>query len=137
MVGEVFIANVTVTPGPNIVQSRVFIDTRAAISNVVSIIQSQKEQLYRGRLGVMVSGKSTVCRGENIAYYESALAKLQLYSMLPISRVLGRTVGGIASSVAPDNILTLLRMTGVMKVLEGNGVDLARLTTTIDQHDRG
>ena len=133
--GEVFISNVTFTPGPNVVSSRVFIDTKTAMSNVVSIIHSQKEQLYRGKLGVKVSGKSTVFRGEKIAYYESAIAKLQLYSMVPISRILGCTVGGIATSVVPGNLLALLHISGVMTILQGNGVDLARLTT-LAQHDQ-
>jgi hypothetical protein len=75
-----------------------------------------------------VSGKSTVSNGENLAYFENALSKLQLYSMVPLFRVLGSTVGEIATSVAPGNILMLLRTTGIMAILEGNGVDLAQLT---------
>lgn len=96
--------------------------------NITTIIQSQKELLYRGKLGVRVSGKSTVRNGENLAYFENALSKLQLYSMVPLSRVLGSTVGGIATAVTPGNILMLLRMTGIMAILEGNGVDVAQLT---------
>ncbi|KAJ5465470.1 hypothetical protein N7530_009257 [Penicillium desertorum] len=128
LIGEVFIPNVTFTPGPNVVSSRIYLDTRKIISNITTIIQSQKDLLYRGKLGVRVSGKSTVSNGENLAYFENALSKLQLYSMIPLFRVLGSTVGEIATSVAPGNILMLLRTTGIMAILEGNGVDLAQLT---------
>lgn len=128
LIGEVFVSNVTLTPGPNIISSRVYLDTKAAMSNISTIIQSQKELLYCGKLGVRVSGKTTVHNGKNIAYYENALSKLQLYSMIPLYRVLGGTVGGIATSVVPVNIMSLLRMTGIMAVLEGNGLDVARIT---------
>lgn len=60
-------------------------------------------------------------------YYENALPKLQLYSQVPISRVLGNIVGGIATSVAPSTVLTFLSTTGILGVLQGNGVDLAQL----------
>lgn len=129
MVGQIFIPNVTFTPGENVVTSRVYIDTKAAMSNIVSIIHSQRDQLYHGKLGLKVSGKSVVYNGENIAYYENALSKLQLYSSVPISPVLSRTVGGLASRVPPGNLRSLLDISGVMAILHGNGVDLARLTT--------
>ncbi|KAJ5807733.1 hypothetical protein N7474_009002 [Penicillium riverlandense] len=128
LVGEVFISNVTFTPGPNVVSSRVYLDPKTAVRNITTIIQSQKESLYRGKLGVRVSGKSTVRNGENLAYFENGLSKLQLYSMVPVSRILGSTVGGIATSITPGNILMLLRMTGIMARLEGNGVDVAQIT---------
>lgn len=128
VVGEVFIPNVTFAPGPNIVTSRVYLDTKTAMSNLRMIIQSQKELLRHGKLGVKVSGKSTRRNGENLVYFEKALSKLQLSSQVPLSRVLGNTVGGIATSIAPGNLLTLLRMTGIMAILQGNGLDLAQLT---------
>lgn len=128
LTGEVFISNVTFTPGPNVVTSRVFIDTKTTMSNISAIIQSQRELLYNGKIGVRVSGKSTVRNGENLIYYENALSKLQLYSMVPISRVLGSTFGGIATSISPGHLLMLLRTTGIMGILEGNGVDVAQIT---------
>lgn len=136
VVGEVFIPNVTFAPGPNIVTSRVHLDTKTAMSNLRTIIQSQKELLRHGKLGVKVSGKSTRRNGENLVYFEKALSKLQLYSQVPLSRVLGNTVGGIATSIAPGNLLTLLRMTGIMAILQGNGLDLAQLTQ-LDQPPPG
>lgn len=96
--------------------------------NITTIIQSQKELLYRGKLGLKVSGKSTVHHGEHLVYFENALSKLQLQSIVPVSRVVGSIVGGFATSVTPGNILMLLRMMGIMTVLEGNGVDVAQLT---------
>ena len=128
-------SNVTFPPGPNTVSSRVYLDTMAVMSNITTIIQSQKELLCSGKLGLRVSGKSTVRNGENLVYYENALSKLQLYSMVPLSRILYSTVGGIAESVAPVNILTLLRTMGIMAILEGNGVDVARLTQLPEQHE--
>ncbi|GAD96207.1 hypothetical protein AOR_1_312034 [Paecilomyces variotii No. 5] len=128
LIGEVFISNVTLTPGSNVVSSRVYLDTKTAMRHIATIIQSQKDLLYRGKLGLKVSGKSTVHNGEHITYFENALSKLQLYSMVPVSRALGSIVGGIATSVTPGNILMILRMMGIMAILEGNGVDVAHLT---------
>lgn len=128
LIGEVFVPNVTFTPGPNVVSSRVYLDTKAAVFNMTTIIQSQKELLCHGKLGLRVSGKSTVRNGENLAYFENALSKLQLYSMVPLSRVLSSTFGGIATSAMPENVLMLLRMMGIMTILEGNGVDVAQIT---------
>ena len=135
LVGETFASNVTVNPGPNSVLSRVYVDKKAVMSNITTIIQSQKQLLCRGKLGVRVSGKSTVRNGENLVYFENALSKLQLYSMLPLVRILGYTVGGIAESVTPETVLTLLRTMGIMAILEGNGVDVARLTQLPEQHE--
>ena len=126
-------SNATFTPGPNTLSSRVYLDKKKIMSNITTIIQSQKELLCRGKLGVRVSGKSTVRNGENLVYYENALSKLQLYSMLPLSRIICSTVGGIAESVTPVNIMTLLRTMGIMAILEGNGVDVAQLTQLHEQ----
>lgn len=130
LAGEVVIRDVTFTPGPNVVTSRVFVDKKTAISNITTIVQSQKDLIYNGKIGVKVSGKSTVRNGEKLVYYENALSKLELYANVPISRVLGSTVGGIATSISPGNLLMLLRTVGIMGILEGNGVDVAQITQT-------
>lgn len=128
LTGEVVIPDVTFTPGPNVVTARVFVDKKTAVSNVTTIVQAQRDLIYNGKIGVKVSGKSTVRNGEKLLYYENALSKLQLYANVPITRVLGSTVGGIATSVSPGNLLMLLRTTGIMGILEGNGVDVAQIT---------
>lgn len=128
LTGEVVIPDVTFTPGPNVVTARVFVDKKTAVSNVTTIVQTQRDLIYNGKIGVKVSGKSTVRNGEKLLYYENALSKLQLYANVPITRVLGSTVGGIATSVSPGNLLMLLRTTGIMGILEGNGVDVAQIT---------
>lgn len=128
LTGEVVIPDVTFTPGPNVVTARVFVDKKTAVSNVTTIVQAQRDLIYNGKIGVKVSGKSTVRNGEKLVYYENALSKLQLYANVPITRVLGSTVGGIATSVSPGNLLMLLRTTGIMGILEGNGVDVAQIT---------
>ena len=133
LAGEVFISNVIITPGPNVVTARVFIDKKATMSNISTIIQSQRDLVYNGKIGVRASGKSTVRNGEKLTYYENALSKLQLFSLVPITSVLGSTVGGIATSISPGNLSMLLRTTGIIGILEGNGVDVAQITQLQEQ----
>ncbi|KAL1954132.1 hypothetical protein VTO42DRAFT_1712 [Malbranchea cinnamomea] len=112
--------DVVLSPGNNTVEARIFPNLNAALQNIGTILESQKEPLTRGNVLLSASGNQTIFNGEHIEYFEYVLNNLVMSAEVPIMKLLTDTLGGLvgAGGGLLGDILSNVNLTEIMGILE-------------------
>ncbi|KAI1815077.1 hypothetical protein GGS20DRAFT_584889 [Poronia punctata] len=98
--GEVLVANadlrdINLVPGNNSLPFRGVIYVDALVKNFASILGSQSDTLFEGKLDLWANGNQSVINGEHITYLESVLSKARISTQVPIVQLASQLAGGI------------------------------------------
>lgn len=123
--------DVVLEPGDNAIDARIDADLQTALQNLPEILESQQDQLSRGKIELQASGNTTIFNGERIEYLEYILNDLVLSAELSIMKVLTDTVGGMIGGAGDliSDLMSNVNLTEIMDILGDLDVDIPQLTS--------
>lgn len=95
LIGNADLLDVHLPPGNSSLpfRGKVYVDN--IVKNFASILGSQSDTLFEGKLGLWANGNQSTVNGEHISYLETVLRAAHIETQVPIVQLLSQLAGGI------------------------------------------